>query len=106
MPESTEETLNKLHKSLVSSIVQIQELNLHDENDMTMLFPSDMMKYGLGSEIIVEISGLFQRTERTIDVKQRLAKAVGKTVKTFFPNAKVECLVYTFDPVLQGFWSS
>lgn len=60
----------------------------------------------VGSEIIVEISGLFEKTERTFDVKKRLAKAAGEAVKSLFPNAKVECFVYAFYPTLSNFWKS
>jgi hypothetical protein len=63
------------------------------------------MKYGLGSEVIVEISGLFEKPERTSKVIDRLAAAVGTVVSEKFPDAKIECLVYSFNPAC-GFWTS
>ena len=73
---------------------------------MTCLFPPDLMHYGLGSEIIVEVSGLFAKPERTVAVKQRLARSLGEAVKNLYPNAKVECFVSTFNQHKDGLWSS
>ena len=101
----TEEKLNALHKAIVKAIVSISELGLKTEKDITCLFVPDLMAYGLGEEIIIEIDGLFDKPERTEDVKQRLAESVGKSVKELYPNAKVECFVRTFNPK-QGFWTS
>lgn len=105
LPKSGEEELKQLHKGLVATAVNIAELGLKDENDMTMLFPPDMMKYGLGSEIIIEVTGLFEKPGRSDAVRNRLAAALGNVVKTHFPEAKVECFVYPF-PARNGFWTS
>jgi hypothetical protein len=101
----TEEQLNRLHKAIVKSVVSISELGLNGEEDMTCLFVPDLMSYGLGEEIIVEIGGLYGKPERTEKVKQSLAKSVGVSVKELYPSAKVECFVSSFDPK-QGFWVS
>jgi len=97
-PNQTENKLNKLHNAIVSAVTSIKELGLKDEKDMTNLFVPDLMQYGLGSEIIVEITGLFESPERTPEVLNGLAGAVGRTVKLFYPEAKVECFVYSFNP--------
>ena len=97
--------LNRLHRKIVEAVTSISELGLKDEKDMTNLFVPDLMEYGLGTEIIVEISGLFEKPERTFEVLQRLAENVGKAVKGLYPKAKVECFVSTFNPK-QGFWTS
>jgi hypothetical protein len=86
-------------------LVGIPELKLSSEQDMTVLFPPDMMTYGLGEEIIIEITGLFKKPERTRFVRHCLAVQLGSTVKKLFTNAKVECLVHPFNPV-DGFWTS
>ncbi|OGD67461.1 hypothetical protein A2442_03080 [Candidatus Campbellbacteria bacterium RIFOXYC2_FULL_35_25] len=101
----TEEMLNKVHQSIVSAVVGIYELGLKDENDMTCLFVPDLMSYGLGEEIIIEISGLFEKPERTQGVRQRLALNVGLGIKRLYPKAKVECFVASFNPE-NGFWTS
>ena len=104
LPFTEEEGLNKLHQTIGRAVVGVRELGFKDENDMTCLFPSDMMKYGLGSEIIVEISGLFIKPERSASVIQNLASSVGHAVSLQFQEAKIECLVYPFDAAY-GFWT-
>lgn len=104
LPQLEEVELNGLHKDIVGAVTSVHEFGFKDENDMTCLFPSDMMKYGLGSEIIVEISGLFEKPERTPRVIELLAFRVGLAVAQHFPKAKIECLVYSFNPD-HRFWS-
>ena len=65
-----------------------------------------MMKYGLGSEIIIEVTGLSVKTRRTSVVRQLLAEQLGVAVKAQFPDTNlVECFIHPFYPS-QGFWSS
>ncbi len=60
LPKLSERALRSLHKRIVKAVLEIKSLNLHSETDMVVLFPMDMMSYGLGSEILIEISGFFQ----------------------------------------------
>lgn len=99
-----EADLNRLHQAIVKAVVSVSELGLRDESDMTCLFPPDLMQYGLGEEIIVEISNLFEKPERTVEVLQRLVTKVGEAVQTLYPKAMVECSVTTINPA-QGFWT-
>ena len=103
LPQESEEQLRLVHKSIVSAVVAVSELGLKDQNDMTVLFPTDMMKYGLGEEIIIEVS-LFEKPERTDEVLNRLAVNVGMSLKRIYSKAKVECVVTTFNP-RRGFWT-
>jgi hypothetical protein len=64
------------------------------------------MKKGLGEEIIVEVSGLYERPERTKEVRDGLAAALGKVVKETYPEANVEVFIFTFNPDASGFWHS
>lgn len=105
LPEMEEDKLRQIHKDIVQAVVSVKELGLNGERDMTCLFPKDMMEYGLGEEIIVEVTGLFERPERTEEVRSRLAECLGKVLKQHFPKAMVECFVFPFDPK-QGFWTS
>lgn len=103
----TENDLNRLHRGIVAAVVAIPELGLKDENGMICLLPPDLMSYGLGNDIIVEITRLSLpgKPGRIGEVRQRLARVVGSKVKEFYPNAKVECSAVSFDPS-QGFWTS
>ncbi len=106
LPESEEAKLNELHQSIVRAVASVPELNVRDEKDITCLFPTDMMEYGLGTEIIVEVTGLFETFERTDEVRHRLATSIGKAVHSLYPDTElVECFVFPFH-LGQGFWSS
>ena len=106
LPEDlNEDKLQVLFWDIVAAVTGVEELGLKDEKDMTILFPPDRMRWGLGEDIIVEISGLFEKPERTEEVRNRLAQRVGKLIKGHFPSAYVECLVQTFNPI-SGFWAS
>lgn len=101
----SEEILKHLHQIIIKAVSRISELDFSDQNDMVCLFPPDLMRDGLGEEIIIEISGLLKKPERTAEVRQRLAASVGSAVNALYPKAKVESSVSTMNP-LQGFWTS
>lgn len=106
LPKTEEENLNRIHQSIVRAVASIEEIGVSDEKDITCLFVPDMMQYGLGTEIIVEVTGLFEKPERTDEVRQRLAAALGDVIRDYFPNADLaECFVYPFERK-QGYWSS
>ena len=102
----TEGDLQSLYGRLVDAVLAVTVLGLRDRHDVTFLFPTDLMKFGLGEEIIVEIGGLYEKTERTKEVQDKLAAAVGKVIKETYPEAKVEVFVSTFNPTTSGFWQS
>ena len=102
----TEDDLRRLHQNIVAGVVSVPELGLKDETEMTCLFPPDMMQYGLGSEVIVEVTGLFDKPERTPEVRNRLAQSIGDRVKRLYPKAMVEVFVYPFNQDTSGFWKA
>jgi len=104
--DQTEENLRRLHEEIVDGVVSVRELGLRDQNDMTCLFPPDLMKYGLGEEIIVEVTGLYEKPERTLEVRNKLAQRIGEAVKAFYPQAKVEVFIHPFNPEVGGFWKA
>lgn len=105
-PNQTEDQLNRLHNAIVDAVVGIKELGLKDEKDLTNLFVPDLMQYGLGSEIIIEITGLLEKPEMTKEIRKKLGKVVTKAVKELYPDVeKVECFI--FSPFsLDGLWTS
>lgn len=106
LPKSEEAKLNQLHQNIVRAVVGVEELDVRSEKDITCLFPTDMMEYGLGTEIIVEVTGLYEKPDRTDEVRQRLAERIGQAVQEQFPDTKlIECFVYPFKPS-QGVWTS
>jgi len=103
LPLMEQKKLWELKKRIKAAVVSVEELELR-ENDITCLFPLDMMSYELGEEIIVEVTGFFETAKRTVDVRTRLARALGQAIFFMFPEAKIECFIYPFHPV-QGFWT-
>lgn len=105
-PNTSEEQLHGLHNAIVSAAVGIKELGLKDENDFLNLFPKDMMEYGAGTEIMVQVSELWEKPERTPEVLNHLAKALGEAVRERFPEAKTIAarIDPLFKPERDGFW--
>lgn len=101
LPEMEQDKLLELHQAIVAVIVKIQELGIKDENGMCNLFPEDLMKYGLGTEIPIEISGIYC----TKSVRDKVAREVGTVVKTMFPAANVDCEFIESNPY-SAHWSS
>lgn len=103
--DQSEDDLNRLHKAIVGAVKAIRELGVKDENDMVCFFVPDLMKYGLGEEIIVEIDGVGDIDGRNSRVRIQLAGCVGRSVSKLYPDAKVKCVVRSFDPSEEE-WSS
>lgn len=92
----SEDDLRTIHKSIVAEAVA-QNVGIKDETTMTVLFPPDMMKYGLGSEIIIEVlTGLFVRQGLGADAREKFAKAMVRAVKKLYHEPMVECFIYPF----------
>ncbi len=95
------EELKKLWSALRSVVASIPELKLTSEQ-VTVFFPPDLLQEGLGEEIIITVTGLFLRPERTEEIRNILAKKIALIAKLYFPDAMIECLIIPFDPS-QGF---
>lgn len=105
MPNLDEDGLYRIRKDITSTVLSIPELELKYETDVTCIFIPAMSEYRLNEEIIVEIYGLFEKPERTKEVRERLACKVANVAQAHFPHARVECFVYPFNPEY-GFWTS
>jgi hypothetical protein len=84
----SEDDFNNLHRDIVNAVISIPEVGVKDEREMLNLFPKDHMEYGLGTEIVVEVTSAPRCGKFALD---KLAQAVGSAVKKFFPKATVEC---------------
>lgn len=104
LPKVGQRQLNKLFRSIVAAVESVTELGLKGSDSMTILFPQDMMNYGLGTVIIIEIT-LPKKPGQTAKVRQLLAESLGTTLKGHFPKAVVQCMIHQFDPK-QGLWTS
>ena len=97
---SEEKIEHELFPDLMEAIIDIKELDLQ-EDQVNFFFPPERMKMGLGEEINIFVEGLFERPERTNEVRKRLAKSVAKAARKSFPKTKLmECFIRPFDPNL------
>ncbi len=95
----SQKKLLELHNELVMAATQVEGLGVRGEEDMVNLFPSDRMTYGLGSEIVVEVTGLFDFSKLDGRVAVSLTLYLGRAVKSLFPKAGVICYLPA-DPVI------
>lgn len=98
----TEDRLQILCKSIITTVESIHELDLFGKDAITVLFPSDRMEWGLGDEIIAEVA-IFNKPERTDVVCAKLAEKVGTLLHGNFPSAKIECFIHPLERS-SGFW--
>lgn len=106
LPQVGEEKLRAVHKSVVAAAVSVKELGVGREDDIVTLFPTDAMQYGLGAEIIIEVSGLPRAVDQERHpVKQQLAERLGIAVHQHFPDAFVNCFMSSYVESY-GFWGS
>ncbi len=106
MPDNTP-GLEDLIGRIQSGIASIPELELQ-ASEISVFFPRDLVQLGLGEEVIVSIERLFEKPERTLKIRQRLALSVASVIEDFalahLPQCKlVEIFVNTFNPETEGF---
>ena len=89
LPEMTEAQIQKLHKEIVKCVEDLELLSLKGEESMIVLFPRDMMSYGLGSEIYIEVNG-FPPPGFEDSVGWDIALALGVFFKSYYPEAHVQ----------------
>lgn len=104
LPLTEEEELVALHEDLVAAAVSIKELRLKSERDLIVLFPADLMKHGLGSEVLVEYD---HSDEAPGDVFDSLAAKLGNVIKKHMPRAFIQVNVRPGQPDYeQHCWTS
>ncbi|MES2224669.1 MAG: hypothetical protein V4478_01640 [Patescibacteria group bacterium] len=79
----------------------IEQFGVKNPNEVMIVFPSDIMQYGLGEYIIIEVSGLTARRENEDKwIYNALAKKLAQKVQEHFPAAiQVKCMASMFNAV-------
>ena len=77
-------------------------------SEVSVFFPADLVSRGLGEELICVVEGLFDKPERAVAVRQRLASSLASELARFAGNHlpqcnKVEVIVNRFDQDTDGF---
>ncbi len=94
LPQMEPAACTDLFKKIVATVAGIKgmaQAGYTDEKTVLVLFPADMMSYGLGSEILIEVRGL--ANIRTIDNTTRLmlCEKLGLLLHREFQTAHVVC---------------
>ena len=77
-------------------------------NKVSIFFPVDLLQTGLGAELICIVDGLFDKPERTREVRQRMAGDINAGLKYFAVHylpqcGKVEVIVNRWNQDTDGF---
>ena len=89
-PSINKEILKKLCLDIFAAVASISELRLTTD-DTTVLLPQDILEWGIGTVLIVQIHGLLKKPERTKAVRDRLLEAVGIVVADFARTNVSQC---------------
>ena len=84
------------------AIASIEELGITPDQ-VTVRFHKDMCEIYDVTEILVDVTKLFVKKGRTTKVKNKVAEIVSKMMYSYFPTAKVEGFVSSFDQRKEGF---
>ena len=89
-------------------LMDSSELDIKDKRGITCRFLSDAEgDDNPDSAIIIEVIGLFDKPERTPDVKSRLGENLTKLARELFPEVElIQCFVPPFNPETGGFAES
>ncbi len=94
--------LVRLMRRIQVTTATVSALKISDK-DVTVFFPPDLVREGLGAEIAVTVEGLLDKPERTPEVRQDLADRLAELAAEFFPESKIKVLVKKFNRDKDGF---
>ena len=100
----TEAQLKELFQEIVQAVVANPFLKIKSEEDLLVLFPKDMMSYGLGSEIYVEITEIWHNPIENSYARACLISDVGKVLEKKFPKAQIICYAVPFNSKEGATW--
>lgn len=105
LSNETEGELKRIKDKICEEVAGIRALNL-DKKQVSVFFPLSKIEKPFYRDIIVFVDGLFEKPERTQEVRNEFAEKIGRAVR-FFVSADdlIEVFVRSFNPS-QGFWSS
>lgn len=84
-----EERIKEIFDNIVCVVVDAKLYGVVNQSNFIVLFPPDLMRYGLGSEIHIEVSNLNAKDIR--ETRSRLHNYLVECLRYFFPDAHVQC---------------
>ncbi len=93
LPKLSEGDFRALHRTIVAAVEGVRVLGFLGEESMHVIFPSDRMEYGLGTEAAIEIS-LREEAKRTPEVLKDLARSVSATLALIKETRIIKCVIF------------
>ncbi len=98
LKEKDEKSLRKIHHEVVKALKPLRHIRVRSEREILVLFPPDLMSYGLGEEIFIEVKFIQELTEE----KQVIFDSVSFAIEDLFEKlyehrVRVACVVYSWD---------
>lgn len=98
LPPQSEDQLKAIFDSIIEAMVSVPGFNFQGMTDTTVLFPSDMMKFGIGTDICIEAgSQAFAPSKVGQEERNAFAQAMVNAVAKHFPNAEIECFAFPYN---------
>ena len=108
LPKPSQKKLEGLFWDIVEAVESVKAMKKVGHTGtgkMLVLFPSDMMKLGLGAEVLVEVEGLTDPNICNLTVRNELADKLGRVAEKLLPKAQIDCRVHKPDPSM-GRWQN
>lgn len=104
--KATQERLSSFILGLRQAVSSVKELKLIADQ-VSCFLPCDRFTAFRGEEIIIYVTSLLKKPERTPKVQDALARELVNITRTFFPDtALIECFVHTVSRSEIGFSST
>lgn len=84
----------KFIDALKQRVYAMDELHIKEADVSITFMPEDGFS---ANEIIIWVTGLFEKPERTEEVRNRLADRLYQCAQSNFREAMVECFIFPFD---------
>ena len=93
---------------MMKMLSSIKALNIKSFDDLFILFPTDRMKWGVGTEVPIEVDLPIDRTlsePEKSNIEDTTARVVVEVIQELIPDVYAQCKVYWYDGE-HGFWST
>ena len=90
LPSLTQPEFEELFNDIVRTCQKIERLAVKDQNDLIVGFPKDLMEYGLGLDIIVQVFVPLVIPAQNLNAGEnqthcyKVTQTIGETVRNFF----------------------
>lgn len=103
-------TCASLRDRLQEACLEVKALGLTTKADITVCFVQNRYNSSDGGPVIVIVELLFDKPERTLEVRRHLALVLGECIKAYYKefsycsDREVEVAVKRFSPEHDAFW--